>query len=804
MKKYYNLLRNCLMVFLLWAMGTNTSFAQMQGEGFIKQQFMAYTDRAVQEKIYLHTDRSLYLPGEMIWFKAYVVEGRSMQKMNLSKIAYLEIFDKDNNPVVQTKFILNGGKGNGSLILPVSIVSGSYKLRCYTNWMKNSDPDFYYETPLKIINPFIAFYPSQEEDNEAEYDVQFFPEGGQLLEGIEGKVAFRAVGKDGKGIAFSGRIINPQGETVTEFSPARFGIGSFKLKPEKGILYQAVITDQKGKVYRYALPQTVAEGYSMQIKDTSGSRIVLDIHSKNMPLEGLWLVSHTRQQNLHLEKVVFSGSKATVSVDKSKLGAGISHFTLMNNNSQPFCERLYFKYPDQNLNLIITSGKPVFNKRDKIVLDVSAEVAGKGVQNADMSVSVFLEDDIAGFEQTGISGYLWLASDLKGTVESPETYFDRNNHNAVQEMDQLMLTHGWRRFRWEDVQRGQFDYQHLPEFHGHFIYSRVTDKINGKPATDTDVFLASPDFPVRLYMGRTNKQGIAQFEVKEFYGAKELTLQTDLSEDSTKQFEVLNPFSQQFATRAFIPFVFDKSKGESLLNRSVNMQTVNAFLPKSVVAGKITLSDTMAFFGKPDERYFLDDYTRFPTMEEVLREYVRGVFVRKRQKSFQLRMIDKLIPNMYYNTNPLVLLDGIPIFDMDKLMMFDALKVKKIELLSGRYNLGFYSSTGIVSFTTYHNDLAGYELDPHVHVQSYEGIQPIREFYSPKYDLPSALNSRVPDFRNLLYWAPEVITDKNGKTQLHFYSSDQTGKYKVILQGMSPEGKTGSGIYSFEVKEEHL
>src|SRR5690606_17244979 len=102
------------------------------------------------------------------------------------------------------------------------------------------------------------------------------------------------------------------------------------------------------------------------------------------------------------------------------------------------------------------------------------------------------------------------------------------------------------------------------------------------------------------------------------------------------------------------------------------------------------------------ELYYLDDYTRFPTMEEVLREYVRGVFVRKRQGTFYLRMVDKLIPNTYYETNPLVLLDGIPVFDINKLMAFDALKIKKIELLKGRYILGQYSATGIASFTTYY------------------------------------------------------------------------------------------------------
>jgi len=101
-------------------------------------------------------------------------------------------------------------------------------------------------------------------------------------------------------------------------------------------------------------------------------------------------------------------------------------------------------------------------------------------------------------------------------------------------------------------------------------------------------------------------------------------------------------------------------------------------------------------------------------------------------------------------------------------------------------------------------DLAGFELDPRILVMPYEGPQIKREFYAPKYDTPVSSQSRIPDFRNLLHWAPDVTTDAQGKSQISFYTSDQTGHYRVIVQGMTKNGLVGSKTFSFEVTRRNL
>ncbi|MGV3600588.1 MAG: hypothetical protein ACO1N1_05240 [Dyadobacter fermentans] len=769
----------------------------------MQQRFGLYTERAVQEKMYVHIDRPFYLVGETIWFKAYNLNGSTHKFLDLSKVAYLEVLDSENNAVMQTKFSLVDGRGNGAALVPSTLVSGKYKVRCYTNWMKNFSADNYFETSIAIVNPFVRFDPDRASKEETRYDVQFFPEGGRLVSGIESKVAFRAVGTDGKGIRFKGAILNQQNETVREFEPEINGIGYFTLKPEANNTYKAAITDSQGKRFEYEFPKVEPQGFVMEVKDSTSALVKVTVTARIESDDPVivYMLAHTRQANAVFGKKGVGKGKAVFLLDKAKLGEGISQITIFNDRLKPVCERLYFKRPAKQLAIDAELGKS-FIGREKVAMNISAGAGQAAWSN--LSVAVYLDDSIQYQPQQDIHNYLWLTADLRGDVENPAHYFQNVNKDTDRQLDNLMLTHGWRRMKWDKVFGGQLvSFEHLPEYDGHFIHARVLNKADGKPAVNRDAYLASLDVPARLYVDMSDKEGRVKFEVRQFTGPKEITLQTNLGMDTTYRFEVASPFSRQFSTNPVPSFYFDKTLENQLLARSINMQTANAYLPRVYAEKKAVLTDSLPFFGMPDEKYFLDDFTRFPTMEEVLREYVKGILVRRRQKEFHLRMIDKLLPNTYYTTDPLMLLDGIPIFDADKIIEMDPLKVKKIELLSSRYFLGPMTFTGIVSFSTYRGDLGGFELDPKVLVMPYEGVQAQREFYAPRYDGNNA-NSRIADFRNLLHWAPNVTTGKDGKATVEFYTSDQAGRYQVVIQGIAADGTVGSKTVSFDVKKRPL
>jgi hypothetical protein len=196
-------------------------------------------------------------------------------------------------------------------------------------------------------------------------------------------------------------------------------------------------------------------------------------------------------------------------------------------------------------------------------------------------------------------------------------------------------------------------------------------------------------------------------------------------------------------------------------------------------------------------------------MEEVLREYVAEVNVSIRKKEYRLSTLNvegnelsSIQPaERVFSKNPLILLDGVPVFDVNKLMSYDPLKVQKLDVVAAKYYWGPIVSEGIVSYTTYKGNLPDYTLNPHDVILDYDGLQQQRIFYSPDYSSENARQSRLPDFRDVLYWSPDVSTNKKGNGHISFFTGDIPGKYLVVLQGISTDGNAGSKSFILNVEK---
>jgi hypothetical protein len=243
----------------------------------------------------------------------------------------------------------------------------------------------------------------------------------------------------------------------------------------------------------------------------------------------------------------------------------------------------------------------------------------------------------------------------------------------------------------------------------------------------------------------------------------------------------------------------NEKHSEELLSRSIAMQVQDIYYNEQTrnLFSKPKV-DSSAFYGRADNTYFLDDYTRFPVMEEVMREYVPGVFVRKRRDGFHFLVIDQVNGGILPG-DPMVLVDGIPVFDVDDIMKMDPLRVQKLEVVKRQYYLGQAVFSGIVSYSTYNGDLSDLKLNPQSISLDYDGLQLQREFYSPRYDI-KVDTDRLPDQRYLLHWQPDIFTDEEGKQKVEFYTSDVPGNYRVVAEGLSKDGLSGTRILNFSVE----
>jgi len=188
----------------------------------------------LHEKIFAHTDKDFYVTGEIVWFKLYDVDADSLKPLQLSNIAYVEILNANNKAVLQATVALNNGSGNGSFYLPSTIASGNYIFRAYTNWMKNFGADAFFQKQVTIINTLTQLSQQSNKDSD-NYNIGFFPEGGDLVANLQSKVGFKITDQYGSGISCSGNIVDENKNNIASFSTLKFGMGSFYFTPEKNI-----------------------------------------------------------------------------------------------------------------------------------------------------------------------------------------------------------------------------------------------------------------------------------------------------------------------------------------------------------------------------------------------------------------------------------------------------------------------------------------------------------------------------------------------------------------------------------------
>jgi hypothetical protein len=417
---------------------------------------------------------------------------------------------------------------------------------------------------------------------------------------------------------------------------------------------------------------------------------------------------------------------------------------------------------------------------------------------ANLSLSVYRVDSLQQMDADDIFNYLWLRSDLRGNIESAGYYIKNQNAEADAAMDNLMLSQGWRRFQWNNILNASSSaFNFLPEYNDHLINAKITNTLTGAPAKDIVAYLSVPGKRVQLYASRSDSLGRLVFNTKQLFGPGEVVAQTNPEKDSTYRIDVLSPFSEQYSKRITPQLALSADLQKALEQHSLGMQVQNIYALNKVKRFYDPGVDSAGFFAQPYKTYLLDNYTRFTTMEEVLREYVREDNIVRSRGRYHIKVLNE---KGFLDGDPIVLLDDVPVFNIDKVMAIDPLKVRKLEVIRDRYFYGPTVNEGVFSFTTYKGDLGGVEIDPHAVVLDYEGLQLKREFYSPVYDTQKAADSRVPDFRSLLFWSPDVNTNTAGKGLVSFYTSDQKGKYVVSVQGISEEGDAGAQYFSFEVK----
>lgn len=353
-------------------------------------------------------------------------------------------------------------------------------------------------------------------------------------------------------------------------------------------------------------------------------------------------------------------------------------------------------------------------------------------------------------------------------------------------------------------------YDKLPDWEDDGLRSiriQIQQPNSDQPRAHAYFYLAFPGTTERLYVSRTDAQGVAEFVVDPVYGKQTAVL---VSEDR-------QPFDMKLLSHALrmvrvsgeMPesqepvgdSAFDSALVESLEAQYIHVQAENVYFRRERAVFDDSLARYKApFYGQPDRTYLLDDYTRFVLMEEVLREYMPDVSVVRQSGRFELRVHD-LRSNLFFDQSPLILLDGVPVHDAGLLIAYDPLNIKEISVVRSKVYYGTKEFHGLVSFKTYDGDMKDFGFDRSALIFDYEGFQLPRRFFSPDYGKEGGqYPDRIPDFRQVLLWEGSVQSSGTEDVELRFSTSDLKGPFVMEVHGMDVRGRVWQGRSTFHVR----
>lgn len=455
-----------------------------------------------QEKVYLHIDNTCYFVGDTIWYKAYVTRSDKGWLTDLSKIMYVELLTPDGYLVERQQLKMEDGTAHGAFTLTDSLYAGYYELRAYTRWMLNfgrhehphskyTEDMFYNKQMAKdffrdydklysrvfpvfdhpkeawryakdmTLRPMRRYYKARK--GKPEIDLRFYPEGGHLIEGTDGHVAFEINDEEGKHLEAELSIIDSDGKEVAQTRTLNRGRGVFTLtdmKPDDK--YKARLHYQDYD-YEVKLPEVEKEGYALHV-ERKDSVLRMIIQGTTESKEELGIQIQCNGVSKAFRKLSPADMrKDTVDIFWASLPTGVNQITVFNGEGRIYADRLFFvNHHDYDQPLITVEGiKQEYAPFEPI------ELRMKLLRHHDADVSLAVRDhatDETTYDNGTMLTEMLLASEIKGFVENPGWYFEADDSLHRHALDLLMMVQGWRRHDWRmmaGLEHTQFEF--LPE-----------------------------------------------------------------------------------------------------------------------------------------------------------------------------------------------------------------------------------------------------------------------------------------------------------------------------------------------------
>ena len=755
-----------------------------------------------QERIYIQLDKSYYNTGETVWFKAYITAGNATPLV--STTLYAELIN-GSGVVLQKKTmpVLQGGAAS-HFELDGSDSSSKFFIRAYTTWMLNFDSSFLYLKPLTVIRK-----KKDEKKNPAlaSFTLTFFPEGGDLVQNIPGRVAFKTNNQDGAPFPVSGIITDSKNNNISTFKSIHNGMGYFALTPLPGELYKAIWKDKAGVQHSTQLPEAKEQGISLNIINSNGQcRFTLSRPAETSDaFKKLTVVAQMNQQLVYAAKINLG--KVTIAnamIPTDSLPDGIMQVTVFNALQVPVAERIVFV--NNNNYSFITDVHLVdknISRHGKNVLQV--DVGG----NAGSNLSVSVTDAGIDYKEAGpenILSQLMLSGDLKGAVYQPAYYFSSDEDSVKNHLDLVMMTNGWRRFTWQKILGNEWpELTYLPD-----KYLSVTGNVFGLTKSQLSSkmltgILQSSEKNSSTFISIPVKED-GSFKVNDIYFFDTVKLYYQFNDDKNKTLTNKASFSFNTGSKKIPPLAFGSLSSlyfnpvpdSGILLKSIRqhdlylsqlkLQKIKTLETVTVTGKIISLKDKMdkeltsGLFSSGNARIFTTEDDPFAksalTVLDYLRGKVAGLVINVNGMNGGSISRRGSNTDLFLNemNAQIDMLQSIPMTEVAMIKVFDP----------PFFGASGGGAGGAVAVYTKKGGSAN-PMVTGLNMATLYGFSAIKEFYVPDY---STISNDIPDYRTTLYWQPFLLMDaKNKRVTIPFVNNDTGKKIRVIIEGINEKGQ---------------
>ncbi len=778
---------------------------------------------AKADKVYLQTDRFQYAIGELVYFKVFLTDENRIPKKG--GVVYVELINAEKEILTKRVIKIKEGTGNGDFELPVKIEHGQHFIRAYTTFMRNEDAAFFFRKTIFVGDG--ADVSKTGFQNKAPLSLQFFPEGGDLVEGMKSVVAIKATNNKGKLV---GQIINANKEQITAFKTDSLGFGRFELIPKPNQDYFAMITE-KGKTRQWKLPKALTEGVVIRTDKQAANilQVQIDFSKNNKLLKNGHLIGHINGKVLLSERI---GTIFNLGLDT--LPAGIIHLTVLDELGQPRAERLVFN--DHGINdyfLDFLSKKEVYSRNNPIEIGLDLfDEEGRGV-SSNLLVSVCQQQYSNSNSNRGINirDYFFFHADLPNFPLYPLTVdVEKNNADLI---DLMLMTYGWRRFHWQDmlkVPKRQFTF---PEENSLTISGKITkkDKPDDPIKANGLLTVLNDDFLIKTF--ETKKDGSFFIDSMDVYGKTDLIIQAAKKKKNEKEklavegnrnvsIQLIQRSSPSFSTADSLalaklldnPYsIAAQNIKQSPINyKDISAEDLSIDIEEVTITGKkinkvITYYEEGMLYKRPDNRIVTENMPllhQYNNIYDILSSQVSGMeFVRPEIEGVQKTVVFRGISTGLSGLSPVengakFMVNGAFV-SQNYVESIPPQNIAFIDVIKSLNKLAVFGRLGVNGVimiylqppvknrpksTTSTNGILNYQL---------EGYYKARTF-------PEIKDGKQVSSANTPYWNGAVVVDKSGEYLLNFRAPANSGIYDILVEGMSQKGMPIVGKYQIRIK----